>query len=182
MSFVPGFGEAPVIPLHQRRSLGNITASLAMLDDFPEFAPVIGLIDVSGDLAMLLAELTEIFARIFLANAHDGLTTIVFIHGVTSLAALGSIIPYISETTAGSALRFAWQSGCALYACFGTSAMAEDIGRCTQNAETLVDRAVANGDEHVIKFTEACLRRDGLAPSPAYRAAVDRTLSTIQRR
>jgi hypothetical protein len=174
--------KVPVIAPHQRRSLGNITASLAMLDDFPEFAPVIGLIDVSGDIATLLAELTEIFARIFLANAHDGLTTIVFIHGVTSLAALGSIIPYISGTTAGSALRFAWQSGCALYACFGTSAMAEDIGRCTQNAETLVDRAVANGDEHVIKFTEACLRRDGLAPSPAYRAAVDRTLSTIQRR
>jgi hypothetical protein len=174
--------KVPVIAPHQRRSLGNITASLAMLDDFPEFAPVIGLIDVSGDIATLLAELTEIFARIFLANAHDGLTTIVFIHGVTSLAALGSIIPYISGTTAGSALRFAWQSGCALYACFGTSAMAEDIGRCTQNAETLVDRAVSNGDEHVIKFTEACLRRDGLAPSPAYRAAVDRTLSTIQRR
>jgi len=172
--------KAPVIAPDQRRSLGNITASLAMLDDFPEFAPVIGLIDVSGDLAMLLAELTEIFARIFLANAHDGLTTIVFIHGVTSLAALGSIIPYISETTAGSALRFAWQSGCALYACFGTSAMAEDIGRCTQNAETLIDRAFANGDEHVIKFTEACLRRDRFAPSPAYRAAVDRTLGTIR--
>jgi hypothetical protein len=25
-SFLPGFGEAPVIPLHQRRSLGNIAA------------------------------------------------------------------------------------------------------------------------------------------------------------
>ncbi len=60
--------------------------------------------------------------------------------------------------------------------------MAEDIGPCTQNGETLIDRALANGDEHVIKFTEACLRRDELAPSPAYRAAVDRTLGTIRRR
>jgi hypothetical protein len=173
--------QAPVIAPHQRRTLGNITASLAMLDDFPDFAPVIGLIDVSGDIETLLAELTEIFAQIYLANAHDGLTTIVFIHGVTSLTAVGGIIPHISETTARSALRYAWQSGCALYACFGTNAMAEDIEPCAQNAQTLIDRALANGDEHVIKFTEACLRRDALVPSPAYRAAVDHALSTMRR-
>ena len=173
--------KIPVMAPHQRRALGNITASLAMLDDFPEFAPVIGLIDVSADIEMLLAELTEIFARIYLANAQDGLTTIVFIHGVTSLAAFGGVIPNVSETTARSALRYAWQSGCALYACFGTRAMAEDIEPCAQNTETLIDRAVANGDEHVIKFTEACLRRNALAPSPIYRAAVDHALGTIPR-
>jgi hypothetical protein len=166
----------------QRRSLGNIAASLALLDDFPEFAPAIGLIDVSGDIEILLAELTEIFARIYLANAHDGLTTIVFIHGVTSLAALGSIIPHIDEPTARSALRYAWQAGCALYACFGTRAMAESVEPCAQHSEALIDGAIANGDEHVIKFTEACLRRDWLMPSPAYRAAVDHALGTIRRR
>jgi hypothetical protein len=174
--------QVPVIAPHQRRNLGNITASLALLDDFPEFAPVIGLIDVSTDVETLLAELTEIFARIYLTNADDGLTTIVFIHGVTSLTALGGIIPYISETTARSALRYAWQSGCALYACFGTSAMAGNIEPCPHNAEILIDRALANGDEHVIKFTEACLRRDALVPSPAYRAAVDHALGKIRRR
>jgi hypothetical protein len=174
--------EVPVIAPHQRRSLGNITASLATLDDFPEFAPAIGLIDVSGDIETLLGELTETFARIFLANAHDVLTTIVFVHGVTSLTALGGMIPYISETTARSALRYAWQSGCALYACFGTSAMAADLEPCAQNADTLIDRALANGDEHVIKFTDACLRRDALVPSPAYRAAVDHALGIMRRR
>jgi hypothetical protein len=60
--------------------------------------------------------------------------------------------------------------------------MTEDVEPCTQNAETLIDRALANGEEHVVKFTEACLRSDGLAPSPAYRAAVDRTLGTMRRR
>ena len=174
--------KAPVIAPDQRRSLGNITASLALLGDFPEFAPVIGLIDASGDIETLLAELTEIFARIYLANAHDGLTTIVFIHGVTSLTALGSIIPHIHQNTARSALRCGWQAGCALYACFGTRTMAESVEACGQHAETLIDRALANGDEHVIKFAEACLRRDGLVPSPAYRAAVDHALGTIRRR
>src|SRR5271166_126656 len=151
--------KVPVIPPHQRRTLGNITASLSMLDDFPEFAPVIELIDVGGARQTLLNELTETFTRVYLANAHDVLSTIVFIHGVTSLAALAGIIPYIGETAALSALRHAWQAGCALYACFGTEAMAEDIEPCQQDAETLIDRALSNGDEHVVKFTEACLRR-----------------------
>ena len=117
----------------------------------------------------------------YLANAHDGLTTIVFIHGVTSLGALGGIIPNVGETTARSALHYAWQSGCALYACFGTRPMAENVEPCEQNAATLIDRALANGDEHVIKFTEACLRRDALVPSPAYRAAVDHALRRMRR-
>jgi questin oxidase-like protein len=174
--------NVPVIAPDQRRPLGNITASLAMLDDLPKFPPIIGLIDVSGDIETLLAELTETFARIYLANAHDVPTTIVFIHGVTSLAAFGGVIPNVGETTARSALRYAWQSGCALYACFGARAMGEDIEPCAENAETLIDRAVANGDEHVIKFTEACLRRNALAPSPIYRAAVDHALGTMPRR
>ena len=59
--------------------------------------------------------------------------------------------------------------------------MAENIEPCAQNAEALIDRALANGDEHVIKFTEACLRRGALAPSPAYRAAVDHALGAMRR-
>lgn len=82
-----------------------------MLDDYPEFAPVIGLTDVSSDIEALLAELTEKFSRVYLANAHNVLTTIVFIHGVTSLAALGGMIPYSRETTALSVSS---------YACAGT--------------------------------------------------------------
>ena len=82
---------AMVPPEHRRP--GNISAALARLDDFPEFAPAIGLADLDGAIDRRLAELTELFARIFLANAHNGLTAIVFIHGVTSLCALGHIAP-----------------------------------------------------------------------------------------
>jgi hypothetical protein len=173
----------PGIPPANRRDLGNITASLAMLDDFPEFGPVIGLIDVDRDLGPLLSELTEVFARVHLANAHNLLTTIVFIHGVTSLAALGSIIPEVSDRTARAGLRYAWQSACGLYACFGGNmAMAQDIEKREHDEDDLVDRALANGDEHVIKFTEACLRRHALGPSPAYFAAVDSALAIMPSR
>jgi len=172
-----------VIP-PDRRKQGNIAVSLAALDEFPAFAPIIGLIDTEGDLDLLLAELTDVFARVYLANAHDRLTTIVFIHGVTSLAALGNVIVQTREGTARSALRFAWQSACALYACFGTGVPQprDHIEPHKHDAGLLVDRAVANGDEHVIKFTEACLCRRALDPSSVYLAAAAHALGVMAAR
>jgi hypothetical protein len=171
-----------VVPAEQRRP-GNITAALARLDDFPEFAPAIGLADLDGDIGRRLAQLTELFARIFLANAHNGLTAIVFIHGVTSLTALGHIAPQVSEATARSLLRHGWQAGCGLYACFGgETAFAAEVAPTEEDPESLIERALANGDEHVIKFAEACLARHALAPSPAYPVAVAQVLTLIGRR
>jgi Questin oxidase-like len=173
----------PIVPPDRRNYAGNITASLAMLGELPEFGPSIGLIDTGGDIAPLLTEITEVFARIYLANAHDIRTTIAFIHGVTSPAALGNIAPQIGERTARAAVRYAWQSGCALYACFGGStAMAEGIEPCGADEDELVDRAVAHGDEHVIKFTEACLHRHALGPSAVYFAAIDHVQGMIPHR
>ena len=98
----------------------------------------------------------------------------------TSLTALGHVAPHVGEATARALLRYGWQAGCGLYACFGgaepfaaaTDSPAEPLGG-------LVDRAIANGDEHAIKFTEACLARHALAPSPAYPAAVVHALAVI---
>jgi hypothetical protein len=172
-----------VVPPDRRNYVGNITAALAMLDELPEFGASIGLIDTGGELAPLVAEVTEVFARVYLANAHDIRSTIAFIHGVTSPAALGNIAPQVSDRTTRAALRYAWQSGCALYACFGgDSAMAENIEPREENEDELIDRAIAHGDEHVIKFTEACLRRHALRPSPVYFAAVDHVRGMIPRR
>ena len=39
------------------------------------------------------------------------------------------------------------------------------------SVEDLIDSAVATGDEHAIKFTEACLREHALNPKPVYLAA-----------
>jgi hypothetical protein len=175
--------HVPVIPLDRREKAGNITSALRALDEMPEFAPAIGLIDTDGDLASLVAELTEVFARVYLANAHDIRTAIAFIHGVTSPTALGNIAPLVSTDTARAALRYAWQSGCGLYACFGGgTAMAEDLEPHQSDEEAIVGRAIAHGDEHVIKFTEACLRRHALDPSPAYIAAAEHVRGMIPQR
>jgi hypothetical protein len=175
--------RVPLVPPDRRGKAGNITATLQVLDDIPEFAPAIGLIDTSGDLAPLVAELIEVFARVYLANAHDIRTTIAFIHGVTSPAALGNIASEIRERTARAALPYAWQSGCGLYACFGgDTSMTEDAEPREEDLDELVERAVAHGDEHVIKFTEACLHRHTLCPSPVYIAAAEHVAGMIPRR
>jgi hypothetical protein len=172
-----------VVPPDRRNQVGNITAALAALDDMPEFAPSLGLIDTRGDLASSISAITEVFTRVYLANAHDIRTTIAFIHAVTSPAALGNIAGQISEPTARVALRYGWQSGCALYACFGgETAMADDVDWREEDEDELVDRAIGHGDEHVIKFTEACLSRNALGRSPAYFAAIDHVRGMIPQR
>jgi hypothetical protein len=172
----------PLVPT-DRRLPGNIVQALAVLDDFPEFLPVVEMIDTSGPVAAQISELPELFARVYLANARNIPTTIAFIHAVTSLTALGNISGYVSEATARIAMRYAWQAGCALYACYGRDAvMADRIEGCGRGEQELARQAITNGDEHVIKFTEACLNRYAQAASPAYLAAADHANGMIRPR
>jgi hypothetical protein len=174
--------KVAIVPPDQRQFTGTIVASLERLGAFPAFAQVINLIDVAGDLSALISDLTETFTRVYLANAHDLLSTIVFIHGVTSTTALRSLIPHLQEQTACEAVRYAWQTGCGLYAAFGSSpSPMHDIEPPHESRETLIDMAVANGDEHAIKFTEACLREYAFNPSPVYLAAARHALNILKR-
>jgi hypothetical protein len=171
--------RVPVIP-PERRASGNIVASLAVLARFSEFAPVVGWVGGDGPIMPQLAELTELFARVCVANAHNVPTAIAFIHAVTSPAALGNIAPHIGEATTRAAFPYAWQSCCALYACYAAAIpLAERVEPCGKTERELTLQAIANGDEHVIKFTEACLNRHRTAASEAYPAAADHIAAII---
>jgi hypothetical protein len=173
--------DVPLVPPGRRRP-GNITAGLAVLREFPDFAPVIAMLDVSGPLAPLVAELSEVFAWVYLANARNIPTVIVFIHAITSHAALGNLVPYLSEGTARRLARYAWQSGCALYACYGGGRpLVTNTAASEEDEEALVDRAIATGDEHAIKFTEACLARHAQCPSPVFLAAARHAVEMLGR-
>lgn len=168
-------------PPETRHFSGTIVSSLAGLRGFPEFAAVIGLLDVDRPAAEQIPELTEVFTRVYLANAHDFLTSIVFVHGVTSIAALGHMLPYLEETTQRSALRYAWQASCGLYAAFGTKPMLSGaLEPPAEDKEKLIDLAIANGDEHAIKFTEACLQQNAVNPCPAYLAAARHAIDALR--
>ncbi len=174
--------RVPLVPPAERLS-GNIVAALGVLRDVPQFAPVIDLIDTTGAIAPHIADLTELFARVYLANARDIPTTIAFIHAVTSHAALGNIVPFVGETTARETLRHAWQSGAALYACYGGGvATAEAVEPYDGTAEALAEAAIEHGDEHVIKFTEACLNRHAISAATPYFAAARHVGGMVRRR
>jgi len=170
--------RVPFSPGEARETRGGFTTGLKSLNDFPGFAPVIGMIDVNG--AKTLSEITETFARVFLANAHDPYTVIAFIHGVTACVALRSLGEFLDADTARAGLRYAWQTGAALYSVYGTAK--PDFGKVAAPEETpyrLIAMAVDTADDHAIKFTEACLREYALNPNPVYLAAARHAIGVL---
>lgn len=169
--------RVPLVPAAQRRFRGTIVDSLASLAEFAPFAPVISLARVEGDPEERVSELTETFARVLLGNARDLLGTVVFVHGVTSAAAVRPLLPHLREETVRSLLRHVWQAGCALYAAFGSVEVAEaDAPGASVEPVALARAAVGCGDEHAIKLGEACLREHAHRPSPVYLACARHAL------
>ena len=148
---------------------GLIFESVAKLDEEPSFEPVIGLSGPGDDVGAYLSQLTEVCAGLYLA---DRGAPIAFIHTVTAPSALRHFAPYLRDADARLAARYAWQACAAIYSWYMLEepefgpVETPDAGR-----EELIERAVANGDEHAIKFTEACLREYELNPAPVYLAA-----------
>ncbi|TFH31955.1 MAG: DUF4243 domain-containing protein [Myxococcales bacterium] len=172
--------QVPIVPPAARRFTGTITSSLEALHEFPPFASTIGLAQLDGDPSVRISELAETFVHVYLANAKDPLGTIVFVHGVTSMTALRSIVSHVSIETTRESLLYAWQAGCGLYAAFGKQPLpARNVPPPDESNETLIDMAIANGDEHAIKFTEACLGEHALTPNDAYPAAAHHAIGAL---
>jgi hypothetical protein len=170
-----------MIPPELRRgNFGAFTDALAQLDSFPPFKDTLDAVDPSGDAGAFLSDLTVTFARVFLANAHDVYTTIAFVHAVTGPSALRPLLPYLRDKTVHAALGYAWQTAAAMYATFGTRS---DLSRFDEikvgRRDELIDRAIACGDEHAIKFTEVCLREHALKPDPALLAAASHVIRML---
>jgi hypothetical protein len=148
---------------------GSIVQQIKGLDDYPEFATAVDLVDTAGDLSWFLSDLTETCARLYLANP-KGL--IAFVHTVTAPSALRLLAPYLTDADARLAARYAWQACAAIYAWYSTTPPStSNLTPPTEDPETLIDRAVTAGGAHTIKFTEACLREYALHPKPVYLVA-----------
>lgn len=173
--------HVPVVPLDQRKFTGTIVGSLDRLTEFLPFASVIDAADLSGNAADVISELTETFARVYLANAHDVLSTIVFVHSITSGASVRLLAPHLQEAVVREALRYTWQAQCGLYAAFGQHPAPEQaIAAPRESREELINMAVKNGDEHGIKLTEACLREYELNPKVEYLAAARHAMDMLK--
>jgi len=168
--------RVPHLP-DEKRMRGSIDTGLRSLNQLPAFAQVADLIALPTEAAPFLSELTETFAAVYVRHV-QARNAIVLVHAVTGTTALRSLLPYLSPSATRSAQRSGWQLAAAIYAVYGDGPTnplpaAKEIKR-----DDLIDRAVASGDEHAIKFTEACLREYALNPKTVYlqaaRDAVER--------
>jgi hypothetical protein len=125
--------------------------------------------DVPADLAALARE----FARVFLVYGRT--RPIALLHSVTAPVAARSVLPLLPAEVARPTYDALWQVGAALYAVYTAGTAAEPLpAGPPPAADELADRAVATGDEHAVKLTEACLRLDAEAPDPLLRHAAAR--------
>lgn len=169
-----------VIPVSERKAGGSIVAALMQLDDRPEFAPVINFLDVPTTSIETqqdcLLDLTSLFARVAVANIKDFSSAIVFVHSVTALTALSRILPHLPATAIVEGIRYGWQASAALYAVYGLYPAAAPSDYQSLALEPLIERAVASGDDHAIKFSEACYALNTLRPDPAFGSALQAAL------
>ncbi|MEU7075708.1 questin oxidase family protein [Streptomyces narbonensis] len=127
------------------------------------------------DPQFLLSEMTAEFAGLYLV--HTEIYPIPLLHGVTLPAAVRIVLPHLPVEMHLPTVAFVWQLHVALLLSFtGNRRGEEKAFETAQKTEVppfaeLVARSVEHQDEHVIKFTEACLRENGLRPDPRYAAA-----------
>jgi hypothetical protein len=169
------------VPPEERKFAGTIVSSLEALAHFRPFSSVGERLDTDGDPGETISELTETFSRVLIANAHDALGAIVFVHGVTGLTAIRSLLPLLEPGAARRMVRYGWQASAALYAAFGSALPERRDLEAPTDVASLVDAAVAHGDEHAIKLTEACVREHAIRPSDAYLAAARRAIELLLR-
>jgi hypothetical protein len=168
-----------LLPASQRRSGGFITSRLAGLFDFPSFADVASRVAVAGDPSDFFSDLTATFARIYLENATPG-KLVTFVHAVTGPSAARLLLPYADQAGTRALMRHAWQTAAALYVAIGDRPSHPPPEPDPPSAATLVDQAVANGDEHAIKLAEVCLREDAIRPRPVYRIAAQDAITRLR--
>jgi hypothetical protein len=158
------------VPKENRVSYGNIVDRLRPLETFAPFAGVADLADAAGDPSAFISDLTETFATAYLVNVPEGGSVITYLHGVTGPSAMRLLLPHLDAASRATMLRHGWQGAAGVYAASG-GRVGTPAAAATGSFEDLIDRAVATGDEHAIKFTEACRREHALNSKPVYLAA-----------
>jgi hypothetical protein len=140
-----------------------------LLNERPAFTAAVNALEPPQDRMAALVDLAELGARLYLSNASRH--PLVLLHAVTGPAAVHLVVATASPDLRNIAFAYIWQAVAAWAAAFGQGLSDERVPAAAQSWKDIVDRSVECGDDHAIKFTEACRRMDMLGPSQAFRAA-----------
>jgi hypothetical protein len=132
-----------------------------------EFEQGVASLAPRGDSVTLLDALACGGAKAYLRNADEG-HAIAVLHSITAPLALELVLPWLAEEDRDAAVAYAWQAVAALHVAYGIERHAPipATGPIPSTGE-LVERAVASGDAHAIKLTEAALRCHARTNEPA---------------
>ncbi|HEY3732622.1 MAG TPA: hypothetical protein VGL63_01790 [Streptosporangiaceae bacterium] len=131
----------------------------------PRFPAAVGALRPPADVPAGLLALSTAFARIFLVYGRT--QPIDFLHAVTAPVAARSALGLLPAEVARPTHDALWQVAAGLYSAYAVDAVPEPLPDADPPAPgTLADRAVATGDVHAIKLTEACLRLHAESPDP----------------
>ncbi|GHI88757.1 questin oxidase family protein [Streptomyces xanthophaeus] len=164
----------PRVPLDGPMGPGTARHRLDTLAELPGYGASLEAL-APQQAPRLLSEMTAQFADVYLG--HPEVYPVPLIHGVTAPAAVRLVLPHLPQELYEPTLARLWQVQSAFLFAFtsdrrdeGTAAWQSEVPDLPPLDE-LGARAAEHGDEHVIKFTEACLREYALRPDPRYPAA-----------
>jgi hypothetical protein len=162
--------DLPYLPEDAPRFLliSDMVAQVGEIAD--EFEQAVASLGWTGGPVELLDELASGGARAYLRNADDG-GAIGLLHSVTAPLACELILPWLAVEDRDAALGYVWQAAAALHVAYDIDRTSEVESEETLAADTLVDRALASGDEHAIKLTEAALRSFARSGDPVLLSA-----------
>ena len=161
---------------------GLITQALkAALADDARFPAAVGALRPPSDVGIALRELAATFSQIFLGYGRQ--RPIPLLHAVTAPVAARSVLPLLPAELARPTHDALWQVAAALYTVYTGGVAPEPIPATgPPEPDALADRAVATGDEHAIKLTEACLRLYAETPDPVLLHTANRASELLGRR
>ena len=149
--------DLPYLPEDAPRPFLISDRVAAVADIADEFEQAVASLGWTGSAVDLLDQLATGGALAYLRNADDG-GVIGLLHAVTSPLACELVLPWLAEEDRDAALGYVWQAVAALHVGYDIDRLALAPTKTLPSTDVLVESAVASGDEHAIKLTEAALR------------------------
>jgi hypothetical protein len=154
-------------------------------NEIPGWRDAISALARPTDLQQALSDMTLAFAQANLVHARG--FPVPLLHTLTAPAALRMVLHVLPDEEHLPSYVAVWEAVAAVLANFAPPDPAEasiaqlEEGEEIPSEEELVARAIDNGDEHAIKFTEACLREHALRPDRRYLLAATRLIPRLPR-
>lgn len=137
------------------------------------------------DVQQALSDVTAAFVQVNLV--HGDQFPIPLVHTVTAPAALRLMLPHLPAGMHLPSFVAVWRACSALLATFAQSRDPETSTRWAHDdrgllsERELAERAIDHGDEHAMKFTEACLREYAVNPDDRYLLAAEQMQGRLPR-